>query len=89
MLPHEHNMVQYVGNKDTIGLKHILADKTDTLDVLKAVVRKDGAAYKKGNNLLTKKCCANIFSSYFDVNNMFFLRHCMLITIFLYFCSEK
>ena len=48
LLPHEGKMVQNVGNKDTVGLKFILADKGDTLGAMKAVVRKDGDAYQKG-----------------------------------------
>ncbi|MBP5497627.1 MAG: hypothetical protein J6X98_10735 [Bacteroidales bacterium] len=37
-----------IGNEDKNGLRFILADKSDTLGVLKAVVRKDGEAYRKG-----------------------------------------
>lgn len=48
LMPHEDHTVQHVGNEDTKGLKLILADKSDTLGVLKAVVRKDGEAYRKG-----------------------------------------
>lgn len=48
LLPHEGKMVQNVGNKDTVGLKFILAEKGDTLGAMKAVVRKDGDAYQKG-----------------------------------------
>ena len=48
LLPHDGKMVQYVGNEDTIGMKLLLADKTDTLGAIKVVVRKDGVAYQKG-----------------------------------------
>ena len=48
LLPHDGKRVQHVGNEDTIGVKTLLADKSDTLGVLKVVVRKDGEAYKKG-----------------------------------------
>ena len=48
LLPHDGNRVQYIGNEDTIGVKLLLADRSDTLGVLKVVVRKDGVAYQKG-----------------------------------------
>ena len=48
LLPHDGNKVQYYGNEDKRGIKFILADKNDTLGVLKAVVRKNGDAYQKG-----------------------------------------
>lgn len=48
LLPHDGKMVQNVGNEDKRGLKLVLTDKSDTLGVLKAVVRKDGEAYRKG-----------------------------------------
>ena len=48
LLPHDGKMVQYVGNENKKGLKLLLADKSDTLGVLKAMVRKDGEAYRKG-----------------------------------------
>ena len=48
LLPHDGNMVQYYGNEDKRGVKFLLADKNDTLGVIKAVVRKDGDAYRKG-----------------------------------------
>ena len=47
-LPHEGNREITVGNEQRIGLTHTMADKGDTLGVLKAVVRKDGEAYQKG-----------------------------------------
>ena len=47
-LPHDGQREIVVGNKDKMGLTHVLADKGDTLGVLKAVVRKDGEAYQKG-----------------------------------------
>lgn len=48
LLPHDGKMVQNVGNEDKRGVKHVLADKSDTLGVMKAIVRKDGEAYRKG-----------------------------------------
>ena len=48
LLPHDGKMVQNVGNENKKGLKLVFADKSDTLGVLKAVVRKDGEAYRKG-----------------------------------------
>ena len=48
LLPHDGNMVQYHGNEDKRGVKFLLADKNDTLGVIKAVARKDGDAYRKG-----------------------------------------
>ena len=48
LLPHEGNMVQYYGNEDKRGVKFLLSDKNDTLGAIKAVVRKDGNAYRKG-----------------------------------------
>ena len=47
-LPHDGNREITVGNEQRIGLTHTMADKGDTLGVLKAVVRKDGEAYQKG-----------------------------------------
>ena len=47
-LPHDGNCEIVVGNKDKMGLTHVLADKGDALGVMKAVVRKDGEAYQKG-----------------------------------------
>ena len=47
-LPHEGNCEIVVGNKDKMGLTHVLADKGDTLSVMKAIVRKGGEAYQKG-----------------------------------------
>ena len=67
LLPHDGNTVQYVGNEDKNGLRFILADKNDTLGVMKAVVLKDGEAYRKGirtgdylvsiNGILITDCC--------------------------------
>ena len=48
LLPHDGKMVQNVGNENKKGLKFVFADKSDTLSVLKAVVRKDGEAYREG-----------------------------------------
>ena len=48
ILPHDGNREITVGNEQRIGLTHTMADKGDTLGVLKAVVRKDGEAYQKG-----------------------------------------
>ena len=48
LLPHDGKMVQNVGNENKKGLKLVFADKSDTLGVLKAVVRKDGEAYREG-----------------------------------------
>lgn len=48
LLPHDGKMVQHVGNENKKGLKLLLTDKSDTLGVLKAVVRKDGEAYRNG-----------------------------------------
>ena len=48
LLPHDGKMVQNVGNENKKGLKFVFADKSDTLGVLKAVVRKDGEAYREG-----------------------------------------
>jgi len=74
LLPHDGNTVQYVGNEDKKGLRFVLADKNDTLGVMKAVVRKDGEAYKKGIRtgdylvsvngiLVTDYCsCRNLFT---------------------------
>ncbi len=47
-LPHDGNREITVGNEQRIGLTHTMADKGDTLGVLKALVRKDGEAYQKG-----------------------------------------
>ena len=47
-LSHDDQREVVVGNEEKKGLKHNLADKDDTLGVMKAVVRKDGEAYKKG-----------------------------------------
>ena len=47
-LPHDGNCEIVVGNKDKMGLTHVLADKGDALGVMKAIVRKDGEAYQKG-----------------------------------------
>ena len=47
-LPHDGNREITVGNEQRRGLTHIMADKGDTLGVMKAVVRKDGEAYQKG-----------------------------------------
>jgi predicted metalloprotease with PDZ domain len=74
LLPHDGNTVQYVGNEDKKGLRFVLADKNDTLGVMKAVVRKAGEAYKKGIRtgdylvsvngiLITDYCsCRNLFT---------------------------
>jgi len=74
LLPHDGNTVQYVGNEDKKGLRFVLADKNDTLGVMKAVVRKAGEAYKKGIRtgdylvsvngiLVTDYCsCRNLFT---------------------------
>ena len=48
LLPHNGDMVQYYGNEDKRGVKFLLAGKNDTLGAIKAVVRKDGDAYRKG-----------------------------------------
>ena len=48
LLPHDGDMVQYYGNENKRGVKFLLADKNDTLGVIKAVARKDGDAYRKG-----------------------------------------
>ena len=47
-LPHDGKREIVVGNEDTKGVKHIWADKDDTLGVMKAVVRKGSEAYRKG-----------------------------------------
>lgn len=48
ILPHDGNREINVGNEQRIGLTHTMADKGDTLGMLKAIVRKDGEAYQKG-----------------------------------------
>lgn len=48
MLPHDGKRVQNLGNEDKRGLKFVPTDTSDTLGVLKAIVRKDGEAYRKG-----------------------------------------
>ena len=47
-LPHDGQREIVVGNEDKKGFTHVMADKDDSLGVLKAVVRKDGEAYQKG-----------------------------------------
>ena len=48
LLPHDGKRVQNLGNEDKRGLKFVPTDTSDTLGVLKAIVRKDGEAYRKG-----------------------------------------
>ena len=47
-LPHDGKREIVVGNEDKKGVKHIWADKDDTLGVMKAVVRNGSEAYRKG-----------------------------------------
>ncbi len=47
-LTHDDKREVVVGNEEKKGLRHDLADKGDTLGVMKAIVRRDGEAYKKG-----------------------------------------
>ena len=47
-LPHDGKRKIVVGNEDERGVRHGWAGKNDTLGVMKAVVRQDSEAYRKG-----------------------------------------
>jgi len=47
-LPHDGKREIVVGNEDERGVRHGWAGKNDTLGVMKAVVRQDSEAYRKG-----------------------------------------
>ena len=74
LLPHDGDMVQYYGNEDKRGVKFLLADKNDTLGVIKIVVRKDGDAYRKGVRtgdylIRVNEVEINDYCTYFNLKN--------------------